>query len=215
MGRLKPIIKPFDSEWNYILHLFFKLTPLIVNWLWKCNNLLKKKFTSLRTLVIKVCQTTLNIFPHWIYKPRIRKHKNHRITVKQAVTQEDLLKISVYTKSHNIMYKIVNLEDITNDTPLEIVTQDTDPHLPTFHIIVWMLKGEWKKILKLHLLVNNIEWSMQSSIITILLSRILQECYHLFYLLMNCPYVLITCSWIQNIILKYVYLTKLILISIC
>ena len=76
-GCLKPIIKPFDSGWNYILHIFFKLILFLVILSWKCNNVLKKKITSLRILVIQVCRTTLNIFPHWIYKPRIRKHKNH------------------------------------------------------------------------------------------------------------------------------------------
>ena len=39
--------------------------------------MLKSKITNLQTLVIWVCQTTLNIFPHWISKPCIRKHKNH------------------------------------------------------------------------------------------------------------------------------------------
>ena len=76
MGHLKPIIKLFDSGWRYIQHAFFKLMILLVIWSWKCNNMLKKKITSLQTLVIWVCQTTLTIFPHWIFKPCIRNHKN-------------------------------------------------------------------------------------------------------------------------------------------
>ena len=39
--------------------------------------MLKKKTTSLWTSVIWVCWTTLNIFPHYISKPCIRKQKNH------------------------------------------------------------------------------------------------------------------------------------------
>ena len=62
--------------------------------------------------------------------------ENTRITVRQAMTQEDSLKISMHTKSQNTMYGIVDLEDITNATPLDVVTQDTDPHLPIFQIIV-------------------------------------------------------------------------------
>ena len=76
-GRLKPNMKLFDSGWKYILHTFFKLVSFLVIWSWKCNNILKKKVKSLRTSVIWVYQTTLNIFPHWISKPRIRKHKSH------------------------------------------------------------------------------------------------------------------------------------------
>ena len=39
--------------------------------------MLKNKITILRTSVIRLCETTLNMFPHWISKPHIRKHKNH------------------------------------------------------------------------------------------------------------------------------------------
>ena len=39
--------------------------------------MLKKKVTRLQPLLTQVCQTKLNIFPHWISKPCIRKHKNH------------------------------------------------------------------------------------------------------------------------------------------
>ena len=76
-GRSKPIIKSFDSGWNYIKHVFFKLISHLVIWSWKYNNMLKKKITSLQTSVIRACRTTLNIFPHWISKTCIRKHKNH------------------------------------------------------------------------------------------------------------------------------------------
>ena len=77
MGRLKPIIEPFGSGWNYTQHAFFKLISLLMIWSCKCNNMSKKKDTSLQTLVIWVYQTTLHIFSHWISKPCIRRHKNH------------------------------------------------------------------------------------------------------------------------------------------
>ena len=77
MECLKPSIKLFDNGWNYILHISFELILLLVIWSWKYNNVLKKKVTSLQTLVIRVCQTTLHNFSHWIFKPCIRKHKNH------------------------------------------------------------------------------------------------------------------------------------------
>ena len=80
MGRLKPIIKPFDGGWNYILDLSCKLILLLVIWLWQCNNVLKKKITSLQISVIRVCWSTWNLFPQWISKPCIRKHKNHSKT---------------------------------------------------------------------------------------------------------------------------------------
>ena len=77
MGILKLIIKPFDSGWNYIQHVFFKLILFLLIWSWKCNSILKKKITSLQTSVIRISLTTLNIFSHWISKPCIRKYKNH------------------------------------------------------------------------------------------------------------------------------------------
>ena len=39
--------------------------------------MLKNKITIFWTSVHRVCGTALNIFPHWISKPYIRKHKNH------------------------------------------------------------------------------------------------------------------------------------------
>ena len=75
--HLKPIIKPFDREWNYIQHVFIKLNLLLVLWSCKCDNMLRNKITSLWTLVNWVCSTTLSIFPHWISKPCIQKYKNH------------------------------------------------------------------------------------------------------------------------------------------
>ena len=83
-GCLKPIIKLFDSGWNYILHIPFKLISLLVIWSWKCNNVLKKKITSLRTSVIRVCQSRLNIFLQWISKTCIRKYKNHSKAISGA-----------------------------------------------------------------------------------------------------------------------------------
>ena len=78
MGRLKPIIKPFDRGWSYILHLSFKLVSHLVIWLYNCNNAMKKKITHLGTSIVKICRSTLNIIPQWISKPQIRKPKYHR-----------------------------------------------------------------------------------------------------------------------------------------
>ena len=62
--------------------------------------------------------------------------ENLRITVKRAVTQEDSHKIFVHAESQDTMYGIVNLEDTTNVKPLDVVTQDKNLHLSTFHIMV-------------------------------------------------------------------------------
>ena len=43
--------------------------------------------------------------------------------------QEDLHKISVHAKSHNIMYEIVNLEDTTNVTLSGVITHNAKPSL--------------------------------------------------------------------------------------
>ena len=82
MGRLKPIIKPFDSGWNYILDLSLKLISLLVIWPCNCNNAVKKQITRLGTSVT------------------------------------------------------VNLEDTTNITLSSFVGHNTNPFLPTFHIMV-------------------------------------------------------------------------------
>ena len=75
---MKPIIKPFDSGWNYILDLSFKLISLLVIWSCNCNNTVKKKkITPLGTSVIQACRSILNIFPQWTSKHQIRKPKNH------------------------------------------------------------------------------------------------------------------------------------------
>ena len=65
---------------NYILDLSFKLIFLLAIWSWKCNNVLKKKITSLRTSVTQVYWSALNVFPQWISKPCIQKHKDHSKT---------------------------------------------------------------------------------------------------------------------------------------
>ena len=82
MECLKPIIKPFDSEWNYILDLSFKLILVLAIWLLKCNNGLKKEVTSLQTSITQVYRSALDVFPPWISKPQIRRHKNHSTTSK-------------------------------------------------------------------------------------------------------------------------------------
>ena len=38
-GRLKPIIKPFNSKWNYIQHIIIILISYLMIWSWKCVNM--------------------------------------------------------------------------------------------------------------------------------------------------------------------------------
>ena len=74
---LKQIIKHFERGWNYIQQAFIKLILFLVIWSWKYGAMMKNKITILRTSVNRVCGITLSIFPHWISKPCIQKHKNH------------------------------------------------------------------------------------------------------------------------------------------
>ena len=75
---MKPIIEPFNGEYNYIQYAFIKLISFLVIWSWKCSAMMQNKITILRTSENQVYGTVLNIFPHWISKPCIWKHKNHR-----------------------------------------------------------------------------------------------------------------------------------------
>ena len=70
--------------WNYILELSFKLMLLLAIWSWKYNNGLKRKIGSLQTSITQVCRLVLYVFPRWISKTWIRKHKNHSTTSKDA-----------------------------------------------------------------------------------------------------------------------------------
>ena len=78
MGRLKPMIKSFDSGWNYILNISSKLIVLLVIWSCYYSNVMKKKVTHLGALIVQVFQSTLNIIPQWISKPRIKKSFRHQ-----------------------------------------------------------------------------------------------------------------------------------------
>ena len=78
MGRLKSMMKPFDSGWSYILNLFSKLISLLLIWLCYCSNVTKKKVTHLGTSIVQVFRSTLNIIPQWISKPRIKKSFKHQ-----------------------------------------------------------------------------------------------------------------------------------------
>ena len=49
--------------------------------------------------------------------------ENTKIIVQQARVQEDLQTFSVHVRSHNTMYVIVNLEDITDVTSFGTSTQ--------------------------------------------------------------------------------------------
>ena len=75
---MKPIIKPFDRGWSYILDLSFELISLLVIWSYNCNSVVKMKSIHLGTLIVRVCRSILNIFPQWISKRRTRKPKYHR-----------------------------------------------------------------------------------------------------------------------------------------
>ena len=92
---MKPIIKPFDSGWNYIQHIIIKLISFLVIWSWKCGSMSRNKIASLQTLVNQVCNTVLNVSPQWISKPCI---KNTRTIVKPVVVQGDSPKIFVHIK---------------------------------------------------------------------------------------------------------------------
>ena len=50
-GRLKPTIKLFDGEWNYIQHAFINHILFLVIWSWKCDTMLKHNITILQTSV--------------------------------------------------------------------------------------------------------------------------------------------------------------------
>ena len=75
---MKPIIKPFDSGWRYILDLSLKLISLLVIWSYDCSNVTKKKVTHLGSSIVQVFRSTLNIIPHWISKPRIKRSIKHQ-----------------------------------------------------------------------------------------------------------------------------------------
>ena len=75
---MKPIIKPFDSGWSYILDLFLKLISLLVIWSYNCNNVAKKKVTHLESSLAQVFRSRLNVIPQWISKPRIKRPYKHR-----------------------------------------------------------------------------------------------------------------------------------------
>ena len=83
--------------------------------------MLRNKIKSLRILVNWVCSTALDIFPNGSLN---LVFKNTRITVKRAMVQEDLHTISVHAKSYDTLYRNVNLEGITNVTPLGVITHN-------------------------------------------------------------------------------------------
>ena len=189
MGRLKPIIKPFDSGWNYILHLSFKLISLLVIWSWKYNNVLKEKNTSLQTLVIRICQATLNIFPDWISKHCIQKYKNH--SKMSSGAGRFAQNLCACKKSQYNVWNFKSGRHNRRHTFRRCNSRyrSTSTNIPYYSFKV---KERKKGNTKVYFLVDNIECSMQSIIVTIIISAILQEYYHLFYLSMNRTYVMIT-----------------------
>ena len=57
-------------------------------------------------------------------------------TGKQAVVQEDLHVISVHINNHITTYETVNLEDTIDVTLPSVANHDTNPFIPTFHMMV-------------------------------------------------------------------------------
>ena len=162
---------------------------------------------------------------HWIYflsESLNLKFENTRITAKQAVVQEDLHRISVHAKSHNTLYKFVNLEDTTNVTFSGVVTHNTNPFQPTFYIMVWWLKERRVAILKLLLLVDEIRCFLLLIFAKILLFVDLRNWSRPFCFLTNSTWVTITYPRIQDMIIISVsishftvLLTKLVWVPIC
>ena len=153
MGRLKPIIKPFDNEWNYILHLSFRLISLLVIWSWKFNNILKKKITSLQTSVTQACWSAMNVFSQWISKPFIRKHKNHSTTSNGARWFPYIL--SACKKSQ---YNVRNCNSGRHNQRHTFGCHNTQ-HKPSLTNIPYYglkVKERKNRNIKLHLFVNKI-----------------------------------------------------------
>ena len=140
---------------------------------------------------------------------------NTRITAKRAVAGENLPKIFGHARSQDLLYAIVNQEGTTDVILSGVITQDTNPPQPTFHIIVWRLKGERTERLNFHLFVDKIKYFMLLTIIKILLFGNLQEWNQLLYLSMNQTHVMVVYSLIKNITIDYVFSIKLIQIPIC
>ena len=101
--------------------------------------------------------------------------ENTRIITKRAVLRGDYFKILVHARSHDSTYKIVNQEDTIDVTLSDIATHNTNSPQPTFHTMVYRLKGERTEKLTLHLLVDEIECFMLLTIVEILFFRFLQE----------------------------------------
>ena len=160
------MIKPFDSGRIYILDLSFKLISLLVIWLYNCNNVAKKNITHLGTLIVWVCQSTLNVFPQWISKPWIRKPKNHRKSNRGAGRFAQNLRAY---KNHIMMYETVNLGDTIDVTLSSVTGHNTSPFLPTFHITAWWLKEGRKVIPNFLLLVDEIKCFILSIIANVIM----------------------------------------------
>ena len=75
---MKPIIKPFDTGWSYILDLSLQLISLLVIWSYNCNNIAKRKVTHLGSSIAHVFRLTLNVIPQWISKPQIKRSYKHQ-----------------------------------------------------------------------------------------------------------------------------------------
>ena len=85
----------------------------------------------------------MSIFPHWISKPCIRKHKNHSIVSSGVKRFSQNLRAC---KKLQFIDTIVNQENTSNNTFSGIVNCNTKQHQLTFQILVWRLREETRVI---------------------------------------------------------------------
>ena len=174
--------------------------------------MLKNKITSLQISVIWVCWTTLNIFSHWISKPRIWNHKNH-CKVSNGVERFSQSLCACKKSQYNVWYcKSGRHNRCQTFRCRNSQHQQTSINIPYNGLKV---KGKIMAKLKLLLLVEGIECFVLLIFVKLLLFINLQEWNCLFYFLMNLIYVMIT-YWglIRESILSD-FSIKLIRISFC
>ena len=75
-GRLKLVIIPFGTGWNFIQHMIDKLIYLILLWSWNFGSIARNTITSLYAPVNHVCNTAWNLLPEWNSTPRLWQDKN-------------------------------------------------------------------------------------------------------------------------------------------
>ena len=61
---------------------------------------IEEEITRLQTTTTQVCRSALDVFPRWISKPRIKKHK---IIAQRVRVQGDFHTFSAHLRSHDTM----------------------------------------------------------------------------------------------------------------